>query len=70
MVPREPLRTVEQLQDLLIESPDFTEFLLELTTTSASFLGGHTPLALCDHVRAVRSPGHCCQQLNGSATAR
>lgn len=31
--------TSEQLQDLLLESPGFTEFLLGLTTISASLLG-------------------------------
>jgi GAF domain-containing protein len=34
------LPTAEQLQDLLLESPGFTEFLLGLTTISASLLGG------------------------------
>lgn len=38
--------TVEQLQDLLLESPGFTEFLLGLTTISASRLGGPEPM-LC-----------------------
>ena len=38
--------TAEQLQDLLLESPGFTEFLLGLTTISASLLGGEAPM-LC-----------------------
>jgi hypothetical protein len=38
--------TPEQLQDLLLESPGFTEFLLGLTTLSATFLGGSQPM-LC-----------------------
>ncbi|SKC10121.1 Response regulator with putative antiterminator output domain [Arthrobacter sp. 49Tsu3.1M3] len=38
--------TAEQLQDLLLESPGFTEFLLGLTTISASLLGGEDPM-LC-----------------------
>ncbi|AOT02179.1 GAF and ANTAR domain-containing protein [Arthrobacter sp. U41] len=36
----------EQLQDLLLESPGFTEFLLGLTTISATLLGGTEPM-LC-----------------------
>ncbi|WP_427173334.1 GAF and ANTAR domain-containing protein [Arthrobacter sp. 92] len=38
--------TMEQLQDLLLESPGFTEFLLGLATVSASRLGGSEPM-LC-----------------------
>ena len=38
--------TPEQLQDLLLESPGFTEFLLGLTTISATSLGGPEPM-LC-----------------------
>lgn len=38
--------TAEELQDLLLESPGFSEFLLGLTTISASLLGGETPM-LC-----------------------
>lgn len=34
--------TAEELQDLLLESPGFSEFLLGLTTTSASLLAGYT----------------------------
>lgn len=36
----------EQLQDLLLESPGFTEFLLGLTTVTATRLGGSEPM-LC-----------------------
>lgn len=36
----------EQLQDLLLASPDFTEFLLGLTTITATRLGGSRPM-LC-----------------------
>ncbi|WP_131684277.1 ANTAR domain-containing protein [Pseudarthrobacter sp. YALA5] len=46
MAANDPLPTAEQLQDLLLESPGFTEFLLGLTAISASLLGGETPL-LC-----------------------
>lgn len=46
MAHNDALPTAEQLQDLLLESPGFTEFLLELTAISASLLGGKTPL-LC-----------------------
>ncbi|MDR7084871.1 hypothetical protein J2X01_004188 [Arthrobacter ginsengisoli] len=38
--------TPEQLQDLLLESPGFTDFLLGLTTISATFLGSSEPM-LC-----------------------
>lgn len=40
------LPTAEELQDLLLASPGFSEFLLGLTTISASLLGGETPM-LC-----------------------
>jgi len=39
--------TSEQLQDLLLESPGFTDFLLGLTTTSASLLGSDGQPILC-----------------------
>ncbi len=39
--------TLEQLQDLLLESPSFTDFLLGLTTISASLLGGDGAPLLC-----------------------
>ena len=38
--------TPEQLQDLLLESPGFTDFLLGLTMISATLLGGSEPM-LC-----------------------
>lgn len=46
MAENNALPTAEQLQDLLLESPGFTEFLLELAAVSASLLGGDVPL-LC-----------------------
>jgi GAF domain-containing protein len=46
MAENNALPTAEQLQDLLLESPGFTEFLLELTAISASLLGGDAPM-LC-----------------------
>jgi GAF domain-containing protein len=46
MAENDALPTAEQLQDLLLESPGFTEFLLGLTAISASLLGRGTPL-LC-----------------------
>jgi len=44
MAQNEAIPTAEQLQDLLLESPGFTEFLLGLATISASLLGGETPM--------------------------
>jgi hypothetical protein len=41
-----PSPTIEQLQDLLLESPGFDEFLLELTVFSASRLAAPDPM-LC-----------------------
>lgn len=41
------LPTIEQLQDLLLDSPSFTEFLLGLTTISASLLGRDGTPLLC-----------------------
>lgn len=38
--------SAEQLQDLLLESPGFAEFLLSLTTLTAAALGGRQPM-LC-----------------------
>jgi GAF domain-containing protein len=46
MADNDALPTAEQLQDLLLESPGFTEFLLGLTAISASLLGGDAPM-LC-----------------------
>ncbi|MDI2036042.1 GAF and ANTAR domain-containing protein [Paenarthrobacter nitroguajacolicus] len=46
MAQNDAVPTAEQLQDLLLESPGFTEFLLGLTTISASLLGGDAPM-LC-----------------------
>lgn len=46
MAQNNALPTAEQLQDLLLESPGFSEFLLELAAISASLLGGDTPM-LC-----------------------
>jgi GAF domain-containing protein len=48
--------TAEQLQDLLLESPGFTEFLLGLTTISASLLGGHTPMLCAITVERATGP--------------
>jgi hypothetical protein len=44
MAENDALPTSEQLQDLLLESPGFTEFLLELAAISASLLGGRPML--------------------------
>jgi GAF domain-containing protein len=46
MAQNDAVPTAEQLQDLLLESPGFTEFLLGLATISASMLGGERPM-LC-----------------------
>jgi len=46
MAGNDVLPTAEHLQDLLLESPGFTEFLLGLTTISALLLGGEEPM-LC-----------------------
>lgn len=48
--------TPEQLQDLLLESPGFTEFLLGLTTISASRLGGCNPMLCAITVERDGSP--------------
>lgn len=49
--------TSEQLQDLLLESPGFSEFLLGLTTLSATRLGGEQPLQCAITVERDGSPG-------------
>ena len=46
MASNDAVPTTEQLQDLLLESPGFTEFLLGLATISASLLDGRESL-LC-----------------------
>lgn len=48
--------TPEQLQDLLLESPGFTEFLLSLTTISATRLGGPEPMLCAITVERNGSP--------------
>ncbi|WP_307460755.1 GAF and ANTAR domain-containing protein [Pseudarthrobacter oxydans] len=48
--------TPEQLQDLLLESPGFTEFLLGLTTVSATLLGGPEPMLCAITVERNGSP--------------
>jgi GAF domain-containing protein len=48
--------TSEQLQDLLLESPGFTEFLLGLTTISATRLGGTQPMLCAITVERDGSP--------------
>lgn len=48
--------TPEQLQDLLLESPGFTEFLLGLTTISATRLGGPEPMLCAITVERDGSP--------------
>jgi GAF domain-containing protein len=48
--------TSEYLQDLLLESPGFTEFLLGLTTISASRLGGREPMLCAITVERNGSP--------------
>jgi GAF domain-containing protein len=48
--------TSEQLQDLLLESPGFTEFLLGLTTISATRLGGDQPMLCAITVERDGSP--------------
>lgn len=48
--------TPEQLQDLLLESPGFTEFLLGLTIISATRLGGSEPMLCAITVERDGSP--------------
>jgi GAF domain-containing protein len=48
--------THEHLQDLLLESPGFTEFLLSLTTLSATRLGGPEPMLCAITVERDGSP--------------
>lgn len=50
------LPSAEELQDLLLESPGFGEFLLGLTTLSASLLGGETPMLCAITVERDRAP--------------
>jgi GAF domain-containing protein len=48
--------TLEQWQDLLLESPGFTDFLLGLTTISASLLGGPEPMLFAITVERDSAP--------------
>jgi hypothetical protein len=56
MADNSALPTAEQLQDLLLESPGFTEFLLGLTAISASMLGGEPPLLCAITVEREKGP--------------
>ena len=56
MAGNDAVPTSEQLQDLLLESPGFTEFLLGLTTISASLLGGREPMLCAITVERDGSP--------------
>lgn len=48
--------TLEQLQDLLLETPGFAEFLLGLTTITATRLGGKEPMLSAITVERGGSP--------------
>ncbi|MFE4196218.1 GAF and ANTAR domain-containing protein [Paenarthrobacter sp. NPDC056912] len=56
MAPHDALPTAEQLQDLLLESSGFTEFLLGLTTISAALLGGDRPMLCAITVEQASGP--------------
>jgi hypothetical protein len=67
MADNDALPTAEQLQDLLLESPGFTEFLLGLTAISASLLGGEPPLLCAITVERETGPATVA---SSSETAR
>lgn len=48
--------TAEQLQDLLLESPGFTDFLLSLSTLAAAAFGGENPMMCAITVERDGSP--------------
>jgi GAF domain-containing protein len=62
-----PSPTTEQLQDLLLESPGFDEFLLELTVFSASKLAAPEPM-LC--AISVERDGRPVTVASSSGTAK
>jgi hypothetical protein len=62
-----PAPTLEQLQDLLLESPGFDEFLLELTVFSASKLAAPEPM-LC--AISVERDGRPVTVASSSETAK
>lgn len=64
---RNPVPTLEQLQDLLLESPGFDEFLLELTVFSASKLAAPEPM-LC--AISVERDGRPATVASSSDTAK
>ncbi|MGN7251488.1 MULTISPECIES: hypothetical protein [unclassified Arthrobacter] len=49
MASDDAFETLEQLQDLLVEGLGFTDFLLGLTTVSASLLRGPEPMVWRHH---------------------
>ncbi len=56
MVGNDAAPTLEQLQDLLLESPGFSEFLLGLTAISASMLGPRERMLCAITVEHNESP--------------
>lgn len=56
MADNDAVPTTEQLQDLLLESPGFSEFLLGLSTISASMLSTKEPLFCAITVERDASP--------------
>jgi GAF domain-containing protein len=68
MAENDALPTVEQLQDLLLESPGFTEFLLELTAISASLLGGKAPMLCAITVERATGPATVASSTEAART--
>jgi len=56
MAENSAIPTAEQLQDLLLESPGFTEFLLGLAALSTSLLGGDAPMLCAITVERTTGP--------------
>jgi hypothetical protein len=56
MARNDEVPTTEQVQDLLLESAGFTEFLLGLAAISASLLGGEAPMLCAITVERATGP--------------
>ncbi|GAB3550353.1 hypothetical protein GCM10027404_17440 [Arthrobacter tumbae] len=56
MAPDDHIAGIEQLQQMLLESPGFTEFLLDLTTISASLFSTDSPMHCAITVERTGGP--------------
>lgn len=68
MTQSSPEPSAEQLQELLLESPGFSEFLLSLTTLTAATLGGQEPMLCAITVERGGSPATVASSTQAART--